>query len=454
MGLAMCAKAAEYFTQRQRTIPQPTDCIGAIIRSLAYRASQVISFPCLMFAAFKDVEPAKPVDDLENDALAALDLCKYNGEDVDASRHLVIANETLLIVDWTGKTEQYIALCGCDVTVDACTVNVALIDTPSALLEFSSEREAQKWASKLKQVSGLHKSIGQRNQELVELHEMQRKHICTLEEALTKTKQDIKGTLSQKRKDELKKKKKKRKASEAEHKDRDTGDGNDVGSEADQLAEKDPQKKLEQAKKDTRDFDEDSKRQLLARKNEIATVEEITRVKQESMQEDVQRAAVLSREVASLRLEITNLKIQAEAASGQEPPPIPVSQAVAGPRRRLLQEARAAWEADVGGAWKANLPSVTPPVIWDANPPSKVQKARLRPGETGDSKIRELGCSCGYSCGTEKALEKHLERFPGSPDEHRKVVTERHDTPKLMWHPKGDAHGGVGFSEPWADMGA
>jgi len=45
-----------------------------------------------------------------------------------------------------------------------------------------------------------------------------------------------------------------------------------------------------------------------------------------------------------------------------------------------------------------------------------------RPGMTAEPEDDkpELACICGYSCGTEKALVRHMERFPGNPSHARK----------------------------------
>merc|ERR1719313_1539934 len=34
----------------------------------------------------------------------------------------------------------------------------------------------------------------------------------------------------------------------------------------------------------------------------------------------------------------------------------------------------------------------------------------------------EIGCICGFSCGTQKALDKHLARFPDDPAHAAKIV--------------------------------
>ena len=34
----------------------------------------------------------------------------------------------------------------------------------------------------------------------------------------------------------------------------------------------------------------------------------------------------------------------------------------------------------------------------------------------------EIGCVCGFSCGTQKALDKHLARFPDDPAHAAKIV--------------------------------
>eukprot|EP00929_Paragymnodinium_shiwhaense_P023403 TRINITY_DN14652_c0_g3_i1.p1 TRINITY_DN14652_c0_g3~~TRINITY_DN14652_c0_g3_i1.p1 ORF type:complete len:518 (-),score=206.30 TRINITY_DN14652_c0_g3_i1:380-1933(-) len=41
---------------------------------------------------------------------------------------------------------------------------------------------------------------------------------------------------------------------------------------------------------------------------------------------------------------------------------------------------------------------------------------------------QDIGCKCGYSCGTMKALEKHLDRFKGDPA-HEALITERPPSP-------------------------
>eukprot|EP00927_Polykrikos_kofoidii_P011720 TRINITY_DN15004_c0_g1_i1.p1 TRINITY_DN15004_c0_g1~~TRINITY_DN15004_c0_g1_i1.p1 ORF type:complete len:575 (-),score=125.41 TRINITY_DN15004_c0_g1_i1:169-1821(-) len=48
------------------------------------------------------------------------------------------------------------------------------------------------------------------------------------------------------------------------------------------------------------------------------------------------------------------------------------------------------------------------------------------PADTGPS--QDIGCKCGYSCGTMKALERHLERFKGD-GAHGAQVTERPPSP-------------------------
>merc|ERR1719408_997556 len=52
--------------------------------------------------------------------------------------------------------------------------------------------------------------------------------------------------------------------------------------------------------------------------------------------------------------------------------------------------------------------------------------SREPPRDTGPS--QDIGCKCGYSCGTMKALEKHLAKFPGDPA-HEARVTERPPSP-------------------------
>merc|ERR1712217_936260 len=51
---------------------------------------------------------------------------------------------------------------------------------------------------------------------------------------------------------------------------------------------------------------------------------------------------------------------------------------------------------------------------------------RAAPAPSGPTK--EIGCKCGYSCGTMKALEKHLDKFKGNPA-HEAKVTERPASP-------------------------
>lgn len=52
--------------------------------------------------------------------------------------------------------------------------------------------------------------------------------------------------------------------------------------------------------------------------------------------------------------------------------------------------------------------------------------SREQPRDTGPS--QDIGCKCGYSCGTMKALEKHLDRFKGDAA-HAAIVTERPPSP-------------------------
>merc|ERR1719506_1274638 len=58
--------------------------------------------------------------------------------------------------------------------------------------------------------------------------------------------------------------------------------------------------------------------------------------------------------------------------------------------------------------------------------PARPSRARSPPRDEGPR--QDIGCKCGYSCGTMKALEKHLARFPGDPA-HEKQVTERPPSP-------------------------
>merc|ERR1711920_678722 len=51
---------------------------------------------------------------------------------------------------------------------------------------------------------------------------------------------------------------------------------------------------------------------------------------------------------------------------------------------------------------------------------------REAPAPSGPTK--EIGCKCGYSCGTMKALEKHLDKFKGNPANEAQV-TERPASP-------------------------
>jgi len=60
-------------------------------------------------------------------------------------------------------------------------------------------------------------------------------------------------------------------------------------------------------------------------------------------------------------------------------------------------------------------------------PPARGSKAA--PKDEGPS--QDIGCKCGYSCGTMKALEKHLARFEGDPA-HEAQVTERPPSPPRM----------------------
>lgn len=46
--------------------------------------------------------------------------------------------------------------------------------------------------------------------------------------------------------------------------------------------------------------------------------------------------------------------------------------------------------------------------------------SRRRPVIQDDSDEPEIGCICGYTCGTEKALMRHLDRFPGDPSHRRR----------------------------------
>lgn len=57
------------------------------------------------------------------------------------------------------------------------------------------------------------------------------------------------------------------------------------------------------------------------------------------------------------------------------------------------------------------------------------RSSREPPRETGPTK--EIGCKCGYSCGTMKALEKHLDKFKDNPS-HEAQVTERPASPPRL----------------------
>mmetsp|Transcript_103567 Transcript_103567/g.198803 ORF Transcript_103567/g.198803 Transcript_103567/m.198803 type:complete len:183 (+) Transcript_103567:2-550(+) len=52
--------------------------------------------------------------------------------------------------------------------------------------------------------------------------------------------------------------------------------------------------------------------------------------------------------------------------------------------------------------------------------------SREPPKDTGPQK--DIGCKCGYTCGTMKALEKHLDKFKGNPA-HEAQVKERPPSP-------------------------
>jgi len=71
--------------------------------------------------------------------------------------------------------------------------------------------------------------------------------------------------------------------------------------------------------------------------------------------------------------------------------------------------------------------------------------SREPPRDTGPTK--EIGCKCGYSCGTMKALEKHLDRFRGDPA-HEAQVTERPPSPPRLSRDSDFGRGLAGRHSP------